>query len=1041
MLRKYIKVLFLCMLVIGTAATAYAQMKLTGVVLDDIQMGLPGVNVVIKGTNIGTVTDSQGKFAINYQKESDVLMISMIGYTTQEIVIGGKKTIEIVLLEDLKKLDEVVVIGYGTAKKSDLTGAVSSVKSEELAQTATVNVQQALQGRASGVMITAESGEPGANMKVRVRGIGTINNSNPLYVVDGFPSGDVSFLSPGDIETIDILKDASATAIYGNRGANGVILITTKKGKKAKTSFSLNTYTGVQSIAKKMEVLNATEYAKAKIEAYENSGDDLKVTNPSKYDVFKYVIDNNLEGANWQDAVLQQGAIKNYNLSINGGSDNYKYYLSGTYDKTDGIVRNSWNEKFFFRLSNQIKISKKVNSEINLAYTNSKKTNYDFNDYSSPLVLALLAVPITPIYDPENVTALNPKGYSYANYNARANPVAAIDRMNNGLSKSNMFVTNLALNIELLPGLIFSSKFGGSMSFGNPRGYNPTYYIGPKDEHNSEATLNESFDRSTNWTLSNFINYTKQLGKHDFGIMAGQEMSYFHWMGSNHTVYGVPEDPNLMYVTTASGVTYPTVGGYVGESALLSYFGRVNYSYAGKYLATANIRRDASSKIAEKYRWGTFPSFSLAWKINEEEFLKSVSAVSLLKIRGGMGITGNEGSISDPYSLYATVNSNIWMVAPDKTKIPGAIQTTTPNERLQWETTVQYNGGFDFGLFDNQLTGSFDYFIRNTEDMIVDNNPPLFNGMNAARFNFGSMQNKGVELSIIYKKSVNTDLNFEIGGNITFLEKPIVTRLATPDYVYNSGNAAKIGGICRVEEGAEFAYFRGYLTDGLLTQEDIDNTFVEVVKANGKTDQLYTYEEFRVGDPKLVDINGDGKFKDLDDKVNLGSANPDFFYGVNLGLQYKGFDIKCFIQGVEGVELVNGITSWLDTPNQGDDNLSKKVLQSYDFNGNTDTDVPVLVQGNPFFLTYFCDRYVQDASYLRIKNVQIGYQLPASLINPIKITSCRLYVSADNLFTATKYTGFDPEVGRSNGGSMAQGIDMATYPVARKILFGINLSF
>lgn len=1034
--QKVLLIVFLLCL----SLISMAQLKITGTVFDTSNLGLPGVNIVVKGTTTGTITDLNGNFTILANNKSDVLVFSMIGYISQEILINDNSEINIILQEDLKQLDEVVVVGYGTVKKSDVTGAVSSVKSEELVQTATISVQQAMQGRASGVMITAESGEPGAGMKVRVRGTGTINNSNPLYVVDGFPTGSISYLSPTDIESIDILKDASATAIYGNRGANGVVLISTKKGKKAKTTVNLNVYSGIQNIAKKIEVLDATQYSKAKIEAYKNAGDDLQVTNPSKYDVFQYVIDNNLKGTDWQNAILQQGAIKNYNLSISGGSDHYKYYLSGTYDKTDGIIRNSWNERYFFRIANQVSINDNVGVDVNLAYSHNQKTNYDYNDYSSPLVLALLAVPVTPIYDAENITPLNPEGYSYAHYNARSNPVAAIDRMNNGLNKSDAFIANLALNIQFFEGLTFTSKFGGNLSHGGNRSYNPTYYIGAKDEHNSEATLYESFDKNINWTWSNFLSYNKEFEKQSISVMAGQEMSYFFWMGSNHTVYGVPSDPNLRYVSTASGITYPTVGGYVGESALLSYFARANYVYNDKYLATITIRRDASSKIAEKYRWGTFPSFSLAWKLSEEGFMQSIRSISFLKLRAGMGITGNEGSISDPYSLYATVNENIWMVSPNKTKIPGAIQTTTPNERLQWETTIQYNAGLDFGFFDNQITGTMEYFIRNTEDMIVDNNPPLFNGMYAARFNFGSMQNKGFEFSMTYKNSIN-NLNYEIGGNITLLDKPIVTRLATPDYVYNNGSAGKIGGITRVEEGMEFAFFRGYKTDGLLTQEDIDNTWAVVEKANGRIDTVYTYEDFRVGDPKLIDINGDGQFKDADDKVNLGSANPDFFYGLNLGLEYKGFDLKCFIQGVGGIELVNGITSWLDTPNQGDDNLSTRVLDSYGFDGNTETNMPILVQGNPFFHTYFCDFYVQDASYLRIKNIQLGYNLPQQWLKPVKLSNCRIYVSGDNLFTFTKYNGFDPEVGRSNGGSMAQGIDMATYPVAKKILFGVNLSF
>jgi hypothetical protein len=369
---------------------------------------------------------------------------------------------------------------------------------------------------------------------------------------------------------------------------------------------------------------------------------------------------------------------------VNGGSDKYRYFLSGTYNKEDGIIRNSYSEKFFFRSNNQYEFSKRVKADVNLAYSRDERSGYDFNDYSSPLVLALLAVPITPIYDQDNVNDLNPEGYAYANFNARANPVASVNRMKNSINISNTFVTNASLDFNLFEGFNFSSKFGSSLSYGRPRSYSPTYYIGQKDLNDAEPSLYEQFNRNYNWTLSNFATYYKEFGGHSLNLMVGQEMSSFYWEGSNHKVYGVPSNEDLRYVSTATGITYPEVGGYVGESSLFSYFGRINYSLNNKYLATVNIRRDASSKIAEEYRWGTFPSLSLAWKISEESFMQSIPYLSNLKLRAGYGATGNESSISDPYSLYATLNYDIWMSSPKK---PRFLELFKP-PRL----TKNYNG-------------------------------------------------------------------------------------------------------------------------------------------------------------------------------------------------------------------------------------------------------------------------------------------------------------------------------------------------------------
>lgn len=1059
--------------------------EIRGKITDSKAEPLAGVNVVVEGTTTGAVTDINGRYTIEVPDKNSVLVFSYVGYLTERITVGDQTEISIALVEDILTMEEIVVIGYGTLKKSDLTGAVASVKTDQLTQLSTYDVQQAIQGRAAGVMVTSNTGAPGDGVRVRIRGVSTINNSDPLYVVDGFPIAagtgglgpDISFINPSDIESVEILKDASATAIYGNRGANGVILITTKKGKEQKTTLDLNVYNGIQQAINTIPMLDAVGYARAKYIAYDNQAiirerPNLALTGSGSYldSLLTSVIANDYRGTDWQDEVMRQGSVQNYSLNVSGGSEKYTYNFSGSYYKEDGIIINSWLKRYLLRYSSQFDISQRLKGEFNISYLNRERTNYDQSLYGAGILPpALYADPISPMYKADtnytngidniyqlllnnNTDLYRPdtKNYHGVNVSQTTNPVAAAERMKNNRTMTDQIVSNVGLDLKIIEGLAFTSKFGISATFNRPKRYIPVYDIGDKDL-NTQSSLDETHQKSFSWSNSNYINFEKDINRHRLNLMAGQECQYFSDNKTRLVTYDIPDDPNLYYATASPFSTPPTVNQeaspsnrYEWESSLVSYFGRINYSFDSRYLLTATLRRDASSKIAKDYRWGSFPSVSAGWNIKNESFLKNIYQISALKLRLGWGKTGNEGSVTDVYSLYAQITPGLWIAGRNGERLEGAIQTTNPNERLQWEEVEQWNYAVDFGFLNYKLTGTIDVFTKKTSGMIVTVPPPIFTGTNASNANIGIMENKGVEISLNYR-NYDHEFKYEIGGNITFLDHPQVIKLAEEDQEILTGQIKNVRNMVRTTAGEEMAHFYGFKTDGLLSQDDIENTYV--VEENGDTTFTYPLGRmFYPGAIKLVDLNNDGEISSAD-KTNIGSANPDFMYGFNIDLMYKGFDLRMFFQGVYGNEMINTLNVWLKVPDEGNGNLNEEVLDGWT-EENPNTSVPRLVQGNGIFQTYFNEYLVESASYFRLKNIQLGYTLPVNLTQRIGINKFRLYVSAENLLTITDYTGLDPEVGNFQYDNaidarnpLAQGLDDAIYPVAKRILFGLNISF
>jgi TonB-dependent starch-binding outer membrane protein SusC len=1029
---KLINCCMILLLAIPWHSKAQTGQTVSGTVLDAKNSPLPGVSIVIKGTAKGTTTDINGAFTLSVESSESILVFSFIGFAPKEVVVGNQTALKVSLDEDITSLDEIVVVGYGELKKNDLTGAVTSVETKKITQLGTVDVNQALQGKVAGVQITPQSGAPGTPARVRIRGVGTINNSDPLYVVDGYPTNNIDFISPTDIETMEVLKDASATAIYGNRGANGVILITTKKGKSGAPVFNFTAYTGVQNPWKKLDLTDASEYATLYLEAYKNDGKD--VTNPSQfsaqdYAMLQYAIDSKSKGTDWQKEVTHKNAsITNYNFSVNGGTDKNRYGFSATYFDQEGTIRNTQLKKLFLRFNNDYELSKVFNAGWSMSYINVHSNSYDGSQYGGVLPTAVTTSPVTPAWD------VNTNNYGIAMMFSQAvNPVRIVDELKTRKRIDNKGVGNLYLEAKLLKGLTFRSNFGGEMYFNKINNYYPQFDISPS-ERRTLSNLYEERQQGYQWTWSNFFNYTKQFGEHNVNAMIGTEAQSVFNTNVNVTGYNLLNNPSQYDYIGAAKETNFQAGSSAGQSSLMSIFGRLNYSYAGKYLLTATVRRDASSKFVKKNRVGVFPSFSLGWNVSDEAFLQDVAWLSKLKLKAGYGLVGNQGSVSNT-AIYNLIAAQQRYAVGGKV-VEGRSNNRLGNPDLIWETTSMINVGTEIGLFNNKINLAVDYFDKKTSDMIVNPPMPVYVGALAPSVNAGDMRNKGVEFSIGYNNGEKV-FKYDLSANMTFIKNEVVS--LGPGVPISDGNIAGIGNTTRTEKGQVLAYFYGRKTEGLFQSTEEVNAYTWTDPNTGTKKLIQP--NAKPGDVKFIDVNNDGTISDLD-RVKLGSALPDFTFGFNAFFQYKNFDLKMFFLGSYGNETVNGLSGWLEG--------SRGLYNSYATRmdrwtpENTNTSEPRMTAANTNGNDVFSDRHVENGSYLRLRNIQLGYNIPQSLLNKIKLRALRLYVSSDNLFTITKYTGFEPEVGDYTNGQSNPffwGVDLATYPQARTVIGGINVTF
>lgn len=1051
-MKKLLSVLFLLSF---TLAAVYAQnIQIKGTVVSGTDNEpLPGVNVVVKGnTSTGTITDFNGTFTLSAPADA-ILSISYIGFKSQEIAVKGHKDIKIVLQEDSETLDEVVVVGYGVQKKSVVTASIAKVSADDLASTAPVRMDNALKGLASGVTVTSSSGQPGAAAQIRVRGVGTIRTENgaadPLYIVDGMPlEGGLDYLNPNDIASIEVLKDAASGAVYGARAANGVILVTTKTGKIGKTKVTYDFSYGWQSAWKKRDVLNASEYALMINEGAINAGIAPKFSDPYSYG----------QGTNWQDEVFNNNApMMNHQVSVSGASEKVNYLFSLGFYTQDGIVGGNFDrsnyERLTLRSNTQYTLfdeskernwlnSLKVTS--NLSYARIKSTNFDDNStWGTPLGSALALSPIlnvydeteeaikaqfdkygttaeyTPVYDPRNGKLFSIPG----EFGEMSNPIAKLS-LPGDKHWSHKFVANFSAELQLWDNLKFKTSYGADLSFWGYDSYRPLYYL-RSGESSTQSSAYSRKEDGTVWQLENVLMYDKSIDKHSFSVLLGQSAkkssgSYLYGSRNNITNYSRP------YIDASTGLAAnadrDAAGAPSVDATLASIFARASYNYDERYMLQVTVRRDGSSRFGPNNHYAVFPSFSLGWNLTNEKFMnKRPNWLTTTKIRLSWGKNGNENIGNFKYTVLTSPGNNA-IFGSSENVINGVKASGLANPDLKWEESEQLDFGLDFGFFNNALTFTADYYKKKTNGMLMEMNIPFYVGEAKPIGNVGKMENSGIELEAAYKFRVS-DWNFRVSANASYLKNKLI------EYGNESGwenldSFQGTGDISRAENGKPFPFFYGYKTAGIFQNTD-------EVKAY-KNDKGELLQPTAVpGDVRFVDVDGNGII-DANDRTDIGKGMPDWTFGFNLGVSWKNFDLNMMWQGTAGNDIYDA-TRRTDIATS---NLPSWMLNRWTGEG-TSNRIPRFVQGDNVNWQS-SDLYVYDGSYLRLKNIQLGYTLPAALTQKVFISSLRFYVAAENLFTFTKYHGFDPEI--SSGGT-SPGIDYGVYPQARVWTIGASLSF
>jgi TonB-linked SusC/RagA family outer membrane protein len=962
---------------------------------------IPGVTVVVKGTSIGTITDIDGNFTITAPVGSKTLHFSFVGMKPKEVGITSSSIYNTVLEEDIYNLEEVVAIGYGTVKKSDLTGSVASIKSEEIKAFPAANVMQSLSGRAPGVQVSQNTGAPGASTSVRIRGTNSIQGSNePLYVIDGFPysGSNPTILSNSDIASVEILKDASATAIYGSRGANGVILITTTRGKAGKTTVDFESSYGVQTLRKKLDLMNAKEYAMFYNEQAANDNLAAYFTQAQ--------IDGFGEGYDWQDLVFTEAPIKNTTLTVNGGNEKTQFSVSGTIFGQEGIIKGSDYKKYSVRTFLNHEINKMLSLDFGATLTKNTtlRQNSGGGNRGGTLIGAAISAPptLTPYNDDGSYRVLA-TAYPFIS-NVITNPLNHLNELEDG-SEANIVLANASVYFKPINGLTL--KIYGGVENNDSRNdyYQSLGFI------NSSGSASVSTSNNLSLLNENTLSYNKTFNEvHDFGVLAGLTYQDFLYRSLSGGGVGflsdVTETSNL-----GSAETPGIPGSSYSKSVLLSWLGRLNYAYNNKYLMTISFRADGSSKYSEGSKWGYFPSGALAWKVKEESFLKDVNVISDLKLRTSYGYTGSQA-----IGAYATLNQlssgkTIFGDALYTTIAPG---TTLPNN-LKWETTEQVDAGFDIALLDYRLRLTVDAYIKNTRDLLNTVKLPSSLGFTQTLQNIGQIQNKGLEFSLD-AKVFDGEFKWDINANIAFNRSKVVKLYGGQDILAGSVNVTFISdNSSLLREGEPMSVFYGYKQDGY--DDNGKEIYKDLSGAQGEADGI---------------IN---QF----DKTIIGDPNPDFIYGLNSAMSYKNFELTLFFQGAYGNDIVN-VSKIGNTLDYGFGlNMLKEVYDDHWTPTNTDAKYPIISRS---LTMRYSDRLVEDGSFLRLRNIQLAYNLPLKSWGANWLRSVQLYASGQNLLTFTKYSWWDPEVNSQGGANaLGQGIDHYSYPTAKTVTCGIKIGF
>uniref|UniRef100_UPI0032176BD1 TonB-dependent receptor n=1 Tax=uncultured Draconibacterium sp. TaxID=1573823 RepID=UPI0032176BD1 len=993
------------------------QRTITGKVTDSNGESLPGVTVLFKGTTNGTVTDIDGNYSIPTVAEGTILVYSFVGMKTQEIEVGNQTVINVTLAVDAIGIEEVVAIGYGYQKKSDLTGAVVSVSSDDMNMGGTVsNAAQALQGRTAGVLVTQNSKAPGGSISIRIRGSNSISSNNePLYVVDGFPTSNGADINPNDIESMQILKDASATAIYGARGANGVILITTKRGKKGESQITYNGYTGMQKIVNPFDMINGKEYMELSNALYQ----EIEGQENQEYAVYTQSQLQSNVNTNWIEETTRTGIVQDHNLQFKGGSENTKVLSSLGYFNQKGVMKNT----DFSRMSGRLNIDQTINEYIKAGATVfAQRENSNFQIYGGNILQQNVLLGILT-YDP-TVPAINEDGtYGRPPGGRGDNPLANLLERTNDMTKDK-FNGNVFLEIEPIKNLSIRVNGGVELIHTFQGKYLPrSTYQGSID--NGVASRNEF--SSLNQLLDAIVNYRTTINDdHSLSAMGGYSYQKFGYQNESIGVKGFSTDL-FSYHNVGAASTITGVSSYRRESLLVSFFGRFNYAYKDKYLATFTLRGDGSSRFGSDQRWGTFPSGSLAWRLDQEPFIQDMDLFSNLKFRVGYGRTGND-QVGE-YASYALM-SNTHLTFDASTNTAGThLNPNTPeNPSLKWETTAQYNMGLDMGFFDSRLGVSIDAYKKNTSDLLIRKNLPTYSGFFVVQTNVGEIENKGFEIEL---NSINTTGALEWNTRFNFaLNRNKVVSLGGESEIYIT-SSKPVGNVSEeqfavIREGEPLGSLFGYVYDGVLQEGE---TYAPQPNA-------------KPGDPVYLDISGPEGVPDgaitSDDRTIIGSAQPDFIWGLTNDFRYKNFDLSIFFHGSVGNDLLNMSRMNLEWK-RTTDALNRWTPT------NTNTDLP----RNGFYYAqyggYINSHFIEDASFVRLKNITLGYTIPSSLKF---VNSLRLYVAAENLLTITDYSGWDPEVDTkgyeakgSQTANAGAGLDFNSYPSMRSFTVGLNVTF
>lgn len=1042
-------ILLFCVTIAGWAQ----QFTVQGIVKDAAGESVIGASVLIKGSTVGTITDLDGRFTLTEVEKGTVVEISYIGYVSQSVVVKDGSLLNIILKEDTETLEEVVVVGYGVQKKSVVTASIAKVSSDDLGKSAPVRVDNALKGLASGVQVTTANGQPGSAAKIRVRGTGTINNSDPLYIVDGMPiDGGIDYLNPSDIQSIEVLKDAASGAVYGARAANGVILVTTKSGKEGKVKVSYDFSFGWQNPWREREMLDATQYATLMNEASMYADNKLMYDDPSKLGA----------GTNWQKETFNYNApVQNHQLSVSGATDKINYYLSLGYYDQQGIVGGDYGRSNYKRMTMRTNATytlfdetknrnwlKKMTIGVNAAYSRIKSTSIEVNSLTgSALGNAMFLSPLLGVYAEDEDALYKQYASEIAQYgdlvrdaktgrllsvpgkdfNEISNPLAYLS-LPGEVGNSDKFVANFFAELQIWDNLKFKSSYGTDLAFWGKDGWTKPYYMNV-NAHNDKSKVWSEMNRGCTWQIENVLTYDKTFKSHSFALVLGQSAKKYTGRKVGGSAFDmIAEMGDKANIDFTTGLTSDgkrdVYGGRFDPSSLASYFGRLSYNYAERYMFQFTVRRDGSSNFGPNNKWATFPSVSLGWNVTNEPFMqKRPDWLNSIKLRLSWGKNGNENIGAFRYIANVSMGNNyVFGGGNNQVIINGSKPSGTPNPDLKWEESEQYDAGLDFGLLGNSLTFSVDYFLKRTNGMLKEMSIPSYLGESKPWGNVGSMENSGIEVDLGYRFTVG-DFNVRVGGNLSYLKNKLIN-LGNSDGFEMKDNVHMLGNVSRAENGEVYPFFYGYKTAGIFQNQAQIDAYV-----NERGEKIQPHAE--PGDVIFVDMNGDGVLDDAD-RTKIGKGTPDWTYGINLSASWKDFDFSMLIAGAIGNDIFDA-TRRLDLRYV---NLPAEMMGRWHGEGSSNV-LPRFTWTNNNDNYRVSDLYIKDGSYMRLKNIQLGYTLPKSWTNKVFISSLRVYVAAENLLTLTGYEGFDPEISYD----ASAGIDRGIYPQARTFTLGVNLNF